>query len=194
MTGTPACIFFNESSVQLYAQEWDCQIIRQFQIQFSELPPYCFPQWLYQFAFLPTEQKGSFYYLFVIYRLINDGYFDWCEVVPRIFDLHFSIYQSCCASFQVLFVHLFVFGIVFILTIFYCVVCFLILSYLRCLYIFEINPFWVPLFANIFFHTVCCLFIFYGFLCCAKALKFNQVPFVYFCFYSHYFRRQVKKR
>ena len=28
----------------------------------------------------------------------------------------------------------------------------------------------------------------YGFLCCAKAFKFNSVPYVYFCFYFHYFR------
>ena len=31
----------------------------------------------------------------------------------------------------------------------------------------------------------------FGFLCCAKAFKFNQVPLVYFCFYSHYSRRWV---
>ena len=31
----------------------------------------------------------------------------------------------------------------------------------------------------------------YSFLCCAKALKFNQVPLVYFCFYFHYSRRWV---
>ena len=33
----------------------------------------------------------------------------------------------------------------------------------------------------------------YGFLCCAKAFKFNQVPFLYFCFYFHYSRRWVKR-
>ena len=32
-----------------------------------------------------------------------------------------------------------------------------------------------------------------GFLCCAKAFKFNWVPFVYFCLYFHYCRRWVKK-
>ena len=31
----------------------------------------------------------------------------------------------------------------------------------------------------------------YSFLCCAKALKFNQVPLVYFCIYFHYSRRWV---
>jgi len=29
--------------------------------------------------------------------------------------------------------------------------------------------------------------------CCAKSSKFNQVPFIYFCFYFHYSRKQVKK-
>ena len=33
----------------------------------------------------------------------------------------------------------------------------------------------------------------YGFLCCAKAFKFNQVPFVYFCFYFHYSRQRIQK-
>ena len=32
------------------------------------------------------------------------------------------------------------------------------------------------------------------FLCCAKAFKLNQVPFVYFCFYFLYFRRQIYKQ
>jgi len=31
----------------------------------------------------------------------------------------------------------------------------------------------------------------YGFLCCTKAFKFNQVPLVYFCFYFHWSRRWV---
>ena len=33
----------------------------------------------------------------------------------------------------------------------------------------------------------------YDFFCCAKAFKFNQVPFVYFCFYFHFSRMWVKK-
>ena len=43
-----------------------------------------------------------------------------------------------------------------------------------CFYILEINPLSVASFANIFSHSVGCLFVFvYGFLCCAKALKFH---------------------
>ena len=45
---------------------------------------------------------------------------------------------------------------------------FLILSYMSCLYILEMNPLSVASFANVFSHTdVDCLV--YGFLCCTKA-------------------------
>ena len=37
--------------------------------------------------------------------------------------------------------------------------CFLILSCISCLYILEIKPLWVPSFANIFSHSIGCLFI-----------------------------------
>ena len=50
---------------------------------------------------------------------------------------------------------------------------------MRSLYILEINPLSVASFANIFFHSIGFSFL-YGFLCCAKVFKFNQVPFVYF--------------
>ena len=43
----------------------------------------------------------------------------------------------------------------------------------------------VASFVNIFSHSVGCLFCFvYGSFCCAKAFKFNLVPFVYFVFIS----------
>ena len=57
---------------------------------------------------------------------------------------------------------------------------FLVLSYMNCLYILEINRLSVVSFAIIFwgfsFHLA------YSFLCCAKAFKFNQVPLIHFCF------------
>ena len=52
-------------------------------------------------------------------------------------------------------------------------------------YILEINPLLVVSFAFILSHSEDCLFTLYSFLCCSKALKFNQVPLVYFCFYFH---------
>ena len=69
---------------------------------------------------------------------------------------------------------------------------FLILSCMSCLYNLEINPLSVVSFPIIFSHSECCfLHLAYSFLCCEKAFKFNQVPFVYFCFYFHYSRRWV---
>ena len=59
------------------------------------IPPYYFPQWLYQFTFPPTVYEGSLFSTpspaFVICGLINDSHIDQCEVAPRSsFDLHFS--------------------------------------------------------------------------------------------------------
>ena len=68
---------------------------------------------------------------------------------------------------------------------------FQVFSCMSCLYILEINPLLVVLFAIIFSHSEGCLFTLLSFLCCAKAFTFNQVPLVYFCFYFHYSRRWV---
>ena len=46
-------------------------------------------------------------------------------------------------------------------------------------YTSEMKPLSVASFANIFSHSVGCLFIFFnGILCCAKTCKFDYVPFV----------------
>ena len=73
------------------------------------------------------------------------------------------------------------------------VVCFLVLSFMSCLHILEINPLSVVSLAIIFSHSEGCLFIFspYSFLCCEKAFKFNQVPLGYFCFHFCYSKRWV---
>ena len=72
---------------------------------------------------------------------------------------------------------------------------FLVLSYMSCLYILEIDPLSVVSFAILFSHSEGCRFtlLMISFLCCAKAFKFKQVPLVYFCFYFHYSRRWVIK-
>ena len=50
----------------------------------------------------------------------------------------------------------------------------------------------VASFAIIFSHSESYPFhLAYSFLHCAKAFKFNQVPFVYFCFYFHYSGRWI---
>ena len=71
---------------------------------------------------------------------------------------------------------------------------FLKYSYVRCLYILEINPLLIASFANIFSLFVGCLFVcFYCFLCCAKAFEFNQSASTYFCFCFHYSRSCTQK-
>ena len=90
-----AYIFLNQSFLQIYAQEWNCQVIWQFYFQFFKEPPYCFPQWPHQFTFPLTVQEDSLFSTpspaFIICRLFNDGHSDRCEVIPHCsFDLHFS--------------------------------------------------------------------------------------------------------
>ena len=74
---------------------------------------------------------------------------------------------------------------------------FLAVEYMSCLHILEFRPLSVALMAKIFSHSVGCLFFlfffFSGFLCCAKAFEFNQVPLVYFSFYCPYSRRWIKE-
>ena len=46
---------------QIYAQEWDCKSIWQLYFYFFKELAYYFPQWLYQFTFLPTVQEASLF-------------------------------------------------------------------------------------------------------------------------------------
>ena len=50
-----------------------------------------------------------------------------------------------------------------------------------------INPLLAVSVAHVLFHSVGFVVV-YGFLCCAKACKFNKAPWVYFCFSSLCFR------
>ena len=63
----------------------------------------------------------------------------------------------------------------------------MILSFMSCLYILETNPLLVTSFANIFSQSGGAFCFVYCFLCCAQDFKFKKVPFVYFCFYFHFF-------
>ena len=55
---------------------------------FEELP-HCFPQWLCQFTCRSLFSTSS--PAFVICRHFNNGYSDWCKLVPpHSFDLHVS--------------------------------------------------------------------------------------------------------
>ena len=68
---------------------------------------------------------------------------------------------------------------------------FLVSSRMSYLYILEVNSLSVVSFAIIFSHSGLPFHLAYSSLYCAKAFKFNQVPFVYFCFYFHSSRRWV---
>ena len=54
-----------------------------------------------------------------------------------------------------------------------------------CLHTLDMNPLSVISFANIFFHSIGCLYW-------AKAFKFNLVSFAYFCFCFICLRRQIQ--
>ena len=71
----------------IYAQEWDCWMIWQFYSEFSDEPPYCFPQWLHQLAFPPAVQEGSLFSTpspaFIVCRFSDDAHSDRCEVISH---------------------------------------------------------------------------------------------------------------
>ena len=69
---------------------------------------------------------------------------------------------------------------------------FFLLSCMSCLYILDINLLSVISFTNPFHRLSFCFVD--SFLCCEKAIEFNEVPFVYFCFYFFCFKRQIFKK
>ena len=80
---------------------------------FFKEPPYCSPQWLYWFIFLPTVQEGSLFSTpspaFIVYRLFDDCHSDWYETISHCsFNLHFSNNQYVEDFFHVYFGHLYV--------------------------------------------------------------------------------------
>ena len=108
-------VFFNFGFLRVYALEWDCWVTCGFIPGFFKESPYHFPQWLYQFTFLPSVQEHSLFSTpspaFIICRLFDDGHSDWCEGISHCsFDLQFSNNEQRWGSFHVFVSHLYVFG------------------------------------------------------------------------------------
>ena len=71
----------------------------------------------------------------------------------------------------------------------------LLFSHMSCLYFGNHQQMLVPSLANIFSWSIGCVF---HFVCVSfamqKAFKFNQVPFIYFCFCFHFSGRWIEKK
>ena len=95
-----------------------------------------------------------------------------------------SLLVTCISSLETMSVLLF-FNQVFF---------FLMLSFTSCLYMLDINTWLVIAFANIFSHSVCCLFVLLMVsFAVQKLLNLIKSHLIIFWFYFHYSRRWIQK-
>ena len=96
-----------------------------------------------------------------------------------------SSLEKCLFRFSICF-----FGWVLV---FFYIELYLYILYTKCyLYILEVNPLVVSLFANIFYHSIRYLFVFVdGFLCCKKLLSLIKSHFFIFTHFSLGYRSKT---
>ena len=119
---------------------------------------------LYQF--IPTNSVGGFSFLHILssicwHRLLDDGYSNWCEVIPIIAVLIY-IYLVMLSTFSYVFwssicflwrnVYLDLLSSLWLAWVFFFF--FFTLSCMSCLYVLEINSLSLTSFANIFLHSM----------------------------------------
>jgi len=175
------------------AESYDSAFFRVF-----EIPPYCFHSGCTSLHShrQSTGVRSLFSTsspVFFFHRLFDDSPSDRCEMVSHCgSDLHFSDDQHA----EGIFLCLLAIGAASLkkmsIQVFCTFIFFFMLSSMSCLYVYRISsPY--QTFASIFYSVSRLSFCFMdSFLCCARAFKFNEVPFI-FAFTSFAFGNRSKQ-